>query len=73
VQLARSLGFTLGPALATTAWALAGGARAGLALAATAACLAVALLALSGGRSTPVPKKPEKPEKTTDAAPAAHH
>ncbi|WP_329259247.1 MFS transporter [Streptomyces sp. NBC_01478] len=73
VQLARSLGFTLGPALATTAWALAGGARAGLALAATAACLAVALLALSGGRSTPVPAKPEKPEKTADAAPAAHH
>ncbi|WP_234336999.1 MFS transporter [Streptomyces xylophagus] len=70
MQLARSLGFTLGPALATTAWALAGGARAGLALAATAACLAVPLLALSGARSTPVPGKPEK---TTDAAPAAHH
>ncbi|WP_416955797.1 MFS transporter [Streptomyces sp. Agncl-13] len=70
VQLARSLGFTLGPALATTAWALAGGARAGLALAATAACLAVPLLALSGPRSTPVP---EQPETSTDAAPAAHH
>ncbi|MFJ9247262.1 MFS transporter [Streptomyces sp. NPDC101776] len=70
VQLARSLGFTLGPALATTAWALAGGARAGLALAATAACLAVPLLALSGGRSAPVP---DRPERTTDATPAAHH
>ena len=48
VQLARSVGFTLGPALATAAWGLAGphgGARAGLALAATAACLAVPLLA----------------------------
>ncbi|MFJ3231199.1 MFS transporter [Streptomyces sp. NPDC086787] len=51
VQLARSLGFTLGPALATAAWALAGpdgGVHAGLALAATAACLAVPLLALPG-------------------------
>ncbi|MFJ6658927.1 MFS transporter [Streptomyces sp. NPDC091377] len=50
MQLARSLGFTLGPALATAAWGLAGssgGARAGLALAAGAACLAVPLLALS--------------------------
>ncbi|MFJ6086795.1 MFS transporter [Streptomyces sp. NPDC092369] len=70
VQLARSLGFTLGPALATTAWALAGGARAGLAVAVTAACLAVALLVLSGTRSAPVP---EQSETTTDAPPAAHH
>ncbi|MDT9698085.1 MFS transporter [Streptomyces sp. P17] len=49
VQLARSLGFTLGPALATAAWGLTGpdsGVRAGLVLAATAACLAVPLLAL---------------------------
>ncbi|MFI1104981.1 MFS transporter [Streptomyces melanogenes] len=47
VQLARSLGFTLGPALATAAWGLAAGegVRAGLALAAVAACLAVPLLA----------------------------
>ncbi|KPI06879.1 major facilitator superfamily MFS_1 [Actinobacteria bacterium OK074] len=53
VQLARSLGFTLGPALATAAWGLAGpgtdtGVHAGLALAATAAWTAVPLLALSG-------------------------
>ncbi|MFJ4788745.1 MFS transporter [Streptomyces sp. NPDC088794] len=73
VQLARSLGFTLGPALATTAWALAGGARAGLALAAVAACLAVPLLVLSGTRSTSVPGKPDTPQQSTDAAPAAHH
>ncbi|WP_313896770.1 MFS transporter [Streptomyces sp. GC420] len=48
VQLARGLGFTLGPALATAAWGLTGpdGGAAGLALAATAACLAVPLLAL---------------------------
>ncbi|MGW2650364.1 MFS transporter [Streptomyces sp. NPDC001393] len=70
VQLARGLGFTLGPALATAAWGLAGGdsrVTAGLALAATAACLAVPLLALHGRRSAPTP------EKTADAAPAAHH
>ncbi|SHN12862.1 MULTISPECIES: MFS transporter [Streptomyces] len=71
MQLARTLGFTLGPALATAAWGLAGpdqGVRAGLALAATAACLAVPLLALPGRRGlAPVP------EKTTDAAPAAHN
>ncbi|MGW7041427.1 MFS transporter [Streptomyces avermitilis] len=70
VQLARSLGFTLGPALATAAWALAGpdgGVRAGLALAATAACLAVPLLALPA--RTPAPLS----EKTTDAASAAPH
>ncbi|MEU7423769.1 MFS transporter [Streptomyces sp. NPDC040750] len=69
VQLARSLGFTLGPALATAAWGLAGGdsgVTAGLALAAVAACIAVPLLALHGRRSAPVP------ENTTDAAPAAH-
>ncbi|GAA1943408.1 MFS transporter [Kitasatospora viridis] len=48
VQLARSLGFTLGPALATAAWGLAGGGtggvRAGLVLAAAIAWLAVLLL-----------------------------
>ncbi|MEV6997125.1 MFS transporter [Streptomyces sp. NPDC093982] len=65
VQVARGLGFTLGPALATAAWALAGpgpgdGARAGLALAAVAACLAVPLLALPGRRNAAVP------ERTTD-------
>ncbi|MFF9403183.1 hypothetical protein [Streptomyces sp. NPDC014744] len=68
VQLARSLGFTLGPALATAAWGLTGpngGARAGLALAATAACLAVPLLALPSRR----PAAPS--EETADAAPAA--
>ncbi|MFI5975452.1 MFS transporter [Streptomyces sp. NPDC051452] len=70
VQLARSLGFTLGPALATVAWGSAGGddgVRAALALAAGAACLAVPLLALHGRRPAPVP------EKTTEAAAAAHH
>ncbi|MFJ5973908.1 MFS transporter [Streptomyces sp. NPDC093060] len=59
VQLARGLGFTLGPALATTAWSLAG-ARAGLYLAAVAACLAVPLLAVPGRSPAAVP------EKTTD-------
>lgn len=48
VQLARSLGFALGPALATAAWGLAGGGdggvRAGLGLAAVAGCVAVPLL-----------------------------
>ncbi|MEU0009274.1 MFS transporter [Streptomyces sp. NPDC006314] len=70
VQLARSLGFTLGPALATAAWGLAGtdvGVHAGLAVAATAACLAVPLLALPARRPAAVP------EKTAGAAPAAHH
>ncbi|PJJ00723.1 putative MFS family arabinose efflux permease [Streptomyces sp. 2333.5] len=69
VQFARSLGFALGPALATAAWGLSGpgaGVRAGLALAATAACLAVPLLALTGRGPEPLP------EKTTDAAAAAH-
>ncbi|MFI1158315.1 MFS transporter [Streptomyces sioyaensis] len=69
VQFARSLGFALGPALATGAWGLSGpgaGVRAGLALAATAACLAVPLLALTGSGLGPLP------EKTTDAAAAAH-
>ncbi|MCL8009779.1 MFS transporter [Streptomyces sp. AS02] len=63
VQVARSLGFTLGPALATAVWALAGpgdSARAGLALAAASACLAVPLLALPGRRSAALP------ERTTD-------
>ncbi|WDF36169.1 MFS transporter [Streptomyces sp. T12] len=66
VQVARSLGFTLGPALATAAWALAGpgtGARAGLTLAAAAACLAVPLLALPGRRAAAAP------ERTTDTVP----
>ncbi|MFE0251612.1 MFS transporter [Streptomyces sp. NPDC059010] len=64
VQVARSLGFTLGPALATAAWALAGpggGARAGLTLASAAACLAVPLLALPGRRTAS-----GVPERTTD-------
>lgn len=68
VQLARSLGFTLGPALATAAWRLTGpdsGARTGLALAATAACLAVPLLAL------PARGPANLPGNATDAAPAA--
>ncbi|MFG3016271.1 MFS transporter [Streptomyces cinerochromogenes] len=70
VQLARSLGFTLGPALATAAWGLAGGddgVRAGLTLAAVAACIAVPLLALRGRGPALVQ------EMSTDAAPAAHH
>ncbi|MFD5733327.1 MFS transporter [Streptomyces sioyaensis] len=69
VQFARSLGFALGPALATAAWGLSGpgaGVRAGLALAATAACLAVPLLALPGRGAGPLL------EKTTEAAAAAH-
>ncbi|SEF14077.1 Predicted arabinose efflux permease, MFS family [Streptomyces sp. 2112.3] len=69
VQLARSLGFTLGPALATAAWGLTGtheGVRAALALAAIAACLSVPLLA-------PPRRRPASlPEKTTDAASSAH-
>lgn len=67
VQLARSLGFTLGPALATAAWGIAGdgdGVRAGLALAAVAACLAVPLLAV------PV-RLPLKARSTDDAVSAA--
>ncbi|WP_369390801.1 MFS transporter [Streptomyces sp. CG1] len=70
VQLARSLGFTLGPALATAAWGLAGGddgVTAGLTLAAVAACIAVPLLALQGRRPALAQ------EMSTDAAPAAHH
>ncbi|MFJ3673500.1 MFS transporter [Streptomyces sp. NPDC090106] len=60
VQLARSLGFTLGPALATAAWGLADSPRAGLALAATAACLAATLLALP----SPVPERSPDPSHT---------
>lgn len=63
VQVARALGFTLGPALATAAWALAGnagGRRAALTVAATAACAAVPLLARPGRHSAPAP------ERTTD-------
>ncbi|MFJ9247261.1 hypothetical protein [Streptomyces sp. NPDC101776] len=52
---------------AITARALAVEARVGHA---PAACLALLPLAPAGGRSTPVP---DKPEKTTHAAPAAHH
>ncbi|MFE6741872.1 MFS transporter [Streptomyces tubercidicus] len=69
VQLARSLGFPLGPALATAAWGLTGphaGVRAALALAAIAACLSVPLLALPGRRPASVP------EKATGTASAAH-
>ncbi|WP_337191979.1 MFS transporter [Streptomyces sp. HUCO-GS316] len=65
VQLARSLGFTLGPALATAVWGLAGpdnGVHAGIALAAAAACLAVPLIAVPGRSRAPVS------EQTTDAA-----
>ncbi|MGV9246524.1 MFS transporter [Streptomyces sp. NPDC003710] len=57
VQLARGLGFTLGPALATAAWGLAGprhGVHAGLCLAAVAASLAVPLLLLPGRRNAAV-------------------
>lgn len=54
VQLARSLGFTLGPALATAVWALggadSGGVRAGLTLAALGAGAAAALLLRPGRR-----------------------
>ncbi|MER5940146.1 MFS transporter [Streptomyces sp. NPDC001928] len=67
VQVARSLGFTIGPALATAAWALAGsgdGARAGLTLAALAACLAVPLLALSGRPAAAVPEPTNDPVST---------
>ncbi|MGW2488464.1 MFS transporter [Streptomyces sp. NPDC001606] len=69
IQLARSLGFALGPALATAAWGLAGGddgVTAGLALAAAAACIAVPLLALRGRRPALVH------DMSPDAAPAAH-
>ncbi|MCX4671118.1 MFS transporter [Streptomyces sp. NBC_01381] len=65
VQFARSLGFTLGPALATAVSGLTGpgnGVHAGLALAAAAACLAVPLVALPGRPPAPLP------EQTTDAA-----
>lgn len=67
VQVARSLGFTLGPAVATAAWALSGsgdGARAGLMLAAMAACLAVPLLALPGRPTTAVPERSTDPVST---------
>ncbi|MFD7612776.1 MFS transporter [Streptomyces sp. NPDC059828] len=59
VQLARSLGFTLGPVLATAVWGLAGaaqGARAGLVLAAIAAAFSIPLLALpASSRTTGAP------------------
>lgn len=57
VQLARSLGFALGPALATAVWGLAGaahGARTAMVPAAVAACLAVPLLSLPArGKDVP--------------------
>ncbi|MFJ1708811.1 MFS transporter [Kitasatospora sp. NPDC088346] len=63
VQLARSLGFALGPALATAAWGLAGrgdtGVRTGLAVAAVAVCAAVPLLA--AGARVPRPARPGRP------------
>ncbi|MGC9535974.1 MFS transporter [Streptomyces sp. UG1] len=62
VQAARSLGFTLGPALATAAWSGAG-ARAALTLAAGAAALAVPLLAL------PARRTPTGSDRTTAPAP----
>ncbi|MFE0022225.1 MFS transporter [Amycolatopsis sp. NPDC059021] len=52
VQLARSLGFTLGPACATAAWAF-GSPEAGLWLAALVACAAVALLAVRPRKLVP--------------------
>lgn len=67
VQLARSLGFTLGPAMATAAWALAGsgmdGVRTGLGVAAVTACAAIFLIVagragkppLTGSRATRSP------------------
>ncbi|MFJ3794523.1 MFS transporter [Kitasatospora sp. NPDC090091] len=59
VQLARSLGFTVGPALATAVRSLGDGGTAGLhtglGLAAACACLAVALIALHGRSG---PRKP---------------
>ncbi|MEU6367821.1 MFS transporter [Streptomyces sp. NPDC046931] len=60
VQLARGLGFALGPALATAAWSLAGphhGVHAGLALAAVAACAAVPLLLLPGRWNASAPQQ----------------
>ncbi|MHC0430976.1 MFS transporter [Streptomyces sp. O3] len=87
VQLSRSLGFTLGPALATAAWGLAEagtdgqpgltGARAGLALAATAACVAVPLILSARRPGTPQPQpqsesdSESQPQPSADAAPAA--
>ncbi|NUK60748.1 MFS transporter [Streptomyces lunaelactis] len=74
VQLARSLGFALGPALASATWGFAGpagdgaGAGAALTLAATAAGLAVVLLALRRTPSVPAP-----PGTTADTAPAARN
>ncbi|MFE6619789.1 MFS transporter [Streptomyces sp. NPDC057740] len=70
VQVARGLGFTLGPALATAAWSLAGtgsgaGARAALTLAAMVACLAVPLLARPGRPTATAPE----PATDTDSVP----
>jgi hypothetical protein len=54
-SLARQLGFALGPALATTVWALSGyalsGMRAGIGLAAAVSALGVIALIREGGRS----------------------
>ncbi|MEV8017502.1 MFS transporter [Streptomyces sp. NPDC086554] len=63
VQLSRSLGFAVGPALATAVWGIAGAARSALVVSAAAACVAVLLLSLR----RPVPEH-EKPG--ADAAPA---
>ncbi|MFE9392828.1 MFS transporter [Streptomyces sp. NPDC006784] len=70
LQLSRMLGFTLGPALATAAWGLAGpgsGVRAGIVLAGCAACLAVPLL----GRDARAPTDPAPDGAAPQAAPAA--
>ncbi|MFJ8043612.1 MFS transporter [Kitasatospora sp. NPDC096147] len=68
VQLARSLGFALGPAVATAVWSLAGpgagphpdtGLRVALAVAAGGACLAVPLLARHGSGAGGLTRSPD--------------
>ncbi|WP_228979219.1 MFS transporter [Streptomyces sp. DH12] len=80
MQLSRSAGFTVGPALATAAWGLGGadgGVRAGLVLAAVAACVAVPLISVRGGRSASStepgagPKAGPETDPASGAAPAA--
>ncbi|WP_055749265.1 hypothetical protein [Frankia sp. AvcI1] len=65
VQLARSLGFAMGPAVATVAWALGGraeaGTRIGLGIAALAAFAAVLLLARPRPAAPLVPSEPPVP------------
>ncbi|MEV8152199.1 MFS transporter, partial [Streptomyces fradiae] len=72
VQLSRSLGFAMGPALAGAAWGLAGGAdgaRYGLVISAVAAWLCVLLLAARrGGRGGAPGARSGRPE--PEAAPA---